>query len=31
MAGFAVASGIFGAENIERAAKKLREAAWHVL
>jgi len=31
MAGFAVASGIFGAADIEGAAKVLREAAEHVL
>ena len=31
MAGFAVASGVFGAEDVEGAAKRLREAAEHVL
>jgi thiamine-phosphate pyrophosphorylase len=31
MAGFAIASGIFGAADVERAARELREAAAHVL
>jgi len=31
MAGFAIASGIFGQENIEKAARESREAAEHVL
>ena len=31
MAGFAVASGIFGAQDIERAARELRRMAEHVL
>jgi len=31
MAGFAIASGIFGATDIEQTTKKLREAADHVL
>jgi len=31
MAGFAISSGIFGAGDIEKATRKLREAARHVL
>jgi len=31
MAGFAVVSGIFGQENIEQAARELKEAARRVL
>ena len=31
MAGFAISSGIFGAQNIERATQELREAAEYVL
>jgi len=31
MAGFAISSGVFGAADVERAARELREAAEHVL